>query len=121
MFTVSQCRMLHYFIMHAGIGHDRDPLQNAPDTKDLMNKVAVKALDVWDKVALELDIDKGQIKSIKRAKMDEALDCYMEVFDIWERRTIPPYTWATIIQVLRKPTVNKTDLAKQLEEDLCSN
>ena len=35
---------------------------------------------------------------------------------MWQRRGDPPFTWATIIEVLKTPTVGENQLAKELEE-----
>ena len=42
--------------------------------------------------------------------------CFVEVFDIWKRKSDPPFTWATIVEALRSPIVSKNKLAKEIED-----
>ena len=75
---------------------------------DLLNKVAAKTRDKWEKIALQLQIDHGHIKSI--SKTNDPILCCAEVFDVWRRSGSPPYTWATIIDALRAPIVGEQQL-----------
>ena len=46
----------------------------------------------------------------------DSLDCFAEVFDLWERRGSPPFTWATNIDALRADIVGEVQLAYELEQ-----
>ena len=40
----------------------------------------------------------------------------MDIFYEWKERGHPPYTWATIIDVLKSPLVGEVELAQELEQ-----
>ena len=91
-------------------------LNTPPDLCDLLNKVAAKTRDKFEEVAIQLGIKLGRIRSIKTEKQNQPIKCYTEVFDLWESKGSPPYTWATIINALRSPAVEEERLANELEE-----
>ena len=90
------------------------PLNSPPEMNDLLNKVAEKTRDSWEKIGLQLQIDHGRIKSISRTQ--DPILCFAEVFDVWRKSGSPPYTWATIIDALRAPIVGEQQLAHELVE-----
>ena len=83
---------------------------------DLLNKVAAKARDCWEKIALQLKLKHGHIKTIRNSNTQDPILCYSEVFDVWQKSGSPPYTWATIIDALRAPIVGEHQLAHELQE-----
>ena len=78
--------------------------------------VGAKAKSSWEQVAVQLKIPFGDVESIRREHMMNAMRCYTVVFETWRRRGSPPYTWATIINVLRAPAVDQEQLANELQE-----
>ena len=90
------------------------PLERAPRLAELLDKVAAEARDKWTMVGLQLDIKPNQLTAISRSHQD-AMDCYREVFSLWENKCDPPFTWATIIDALRAPSVGEDRLASELE------
>ena len=38
------------------------------------------------------------------------------MFSIWQRKADPPFSWATIIDVLRSPVVEENALAQEIED-----
>ena len=92
-----------------------DPLQSAPEIKDLHNKVAAKAPDKWKRLGTQLNIDYPKLTSIEE-KHKDAFDYYAEVFQLWKSKGDPPFTWATIIDALKAPSVEKIELATELQE-----
>ena len=95
-----------------------DPLQSAPEIKDLHNKVASKALHKWKRLGTQLNIDYSKLTSIEEKHRD-AFDCYAEIFQLWKNKGDPPFTWATIIDALKASSVEETELATELQELLC--
>ena len=110
--------MLFHFLPY--VGHIALPMHSAlhspPDHHDLLSKVAAKARDKWEQVAELLDIKLSRIHSIRTVKQAQPIYCYIEIFDVWKRKGSPPYTWATIINALRAPSVGKKRLANELQE-----
>ena len=79
--------------------------------------VANKALDKWEILGLQLDIEPHRLKSIKN-QADKNVLRYAEIFEIWKRRGNPPFTWTTIIDALKAPIVEEKQLAEELEKCL---
>ena len=80
---------------------------------DLLNRVADRAMDKWEVLGLQLNIPKHQLNTIQK---NSPILCYADVFDIWERKSDPPFTWATIVGALRFPSVNENNVAKEIED-----
>ena len=90
------------------------PLERAPKLTELLDKVAAKTRDKWRMVGLQLNIEPNQLTAISRSHQD-AMNCYREVFTLWENKCDPPFTWATIIDALRASSVGEDRLALELE------
>ena len=90
-----------------------DPLSREPTILELLHKVARRAMDKWDMVALELGIEQHQLNTINHPN---PVRCYNEVFSLWQNKGKPPFTWATIINALKSPIVEENKLAKDIEE-----
>ena len=80
---------------------------------DLLNRVASRIMDKWEVLGLQLNIPTQQLSKIQESS---PILCFAEVFDIWERKSDPPFTWATIVEALRSPLVNENTLAKEIED-----
>ena len=78
-----------------------------------MNRVAARCMDKWKLVGVQLEIEDVLLKSIQSS--DQQL-CFMEVLDHWKSKGSPPYTWTTIINVLKTPSVREEKLARDLED-----
>ena len=82
---------------------------------DLLNRVASRAMDKWEVLGLQLNIPPHQLRTIQKGS---PIMSFADVFDIWERKSDPPFTWATIVEALRSPIVNENSLAKEIEDCL---
>ena len=91
-----------------------DPLNEPPKMRDLLKRVARRAIDKWRVLGLELNIPYHQLLSIERDERYPDL-CFVEVFNIWKRNSDPPFTWATIVEALRSPIVEEYHLAMEIE------
>ena len=91
-----------------------NPLDKVPTLPDLLNRVASKAMDKWDMVGLQLGIKEHQLNTIS-TKHQDTIRRYSNVFSLWENKADPPYTWRTIVGVLRAPIVGREDLAIEIE------
>ena len=80
---------------------------------DLLDRVASRAMDKWEVVGLQLNIELHQLRTIQKSSQSTVL-CFAEIFDIWERKSDPPFTWATIVRALRSPIVNENNVAKEI-------
>ena len=89
-----------------------DPLSRAPTMRDLLEKVATKAMGKWDMRGLVLNTDQHQLNTITH---QNPVLCYSAMFYLWEKKADPPFTWATIIDALRSPVMGETKLALDIE------
>ena len=82
-----------------------------------MNRVAARCMNKWKLVGIQLEIDDAQLKSIRPSscETDQQL-CFMEVFNHWKSKGSPPYTWSTIIDVLKTSSVGEEKVARDLEK-----
>ena len=80
-----------------------------------MNRVAAPCKNQWELVGVQLDIDSSDLNSIRPSCQND-LQCFKKVFDLWRRNGNPPYTWATIINVLKAPSVGEEQVAKDVTE-----
>ena len=91
-----------------------NPLDKELTLLDLLNRVASKAMDKWDMVGLQLGIEQHQLNTISTEHQDP-IRRYAKVFTLWENKADPPYTWRTIVSVLRASIVGREDLAIEIE------
>ena len=94
-----------------------DPLKKEPKKRDLLRRIASKAMDKWELIGLELDIEQHQLNTITDP---DPMKCYSEVFSLWQKQADCPFTWGTIIEVLRSPVVRENALAQEIEDWLRS-
>ena len=90
-----------------------DPLNKSPKRRELLHKIASRALDKWKRIGRELELEQHQLNTITH---QDAFECYSEVFDLWQRKADPPFTWATILDALRSPFVRENALAQEIED-----
>ena len=95
--------------------HTGDMLSEPPKISELLNKVASKAKDKWKNIGLQLDIEPHDLNDISSREKDPIL-CYSEVFRLWKSKEDKPFTWATIVEALRAPSVEETRLATGIVE-----
>ena len=80
--------------------------------KDLLNKVASKAKDKWKIVGIQLEIGQDHLDTIRHSN---PIECYSEIFKLWKNKGTLPFTWATILEALRSPSVEENTLANNVE------
>ena len=85
--------------------------------RDLMNDVASKIPAQWKSVGIQLNLSRDILDGIQAqnaGKPNAFLDSFEQVFTTWERHGPRPYTWSTIVEVLRSPAVGKEGLANEI-------
>ncbi|XP_019857535.1 PREDICTED: uncharacterized protein LOC109585835 [Amphimedon queenslandica] len=85
-----------------------------PAFADLMNDVAAKAPDKWRSVAIMLSISPEHVTAISDQYRDDPNSCYTAVFQKWKQTQKRPYTWSTVVEVLKSNLVNRQDLAEAI-------
>ena len=91
-----------------------------PKISDLMNKVASKAKGKWTTIGTQLKIEWDEIQAISQRYQNPS-DCYTEMFCQWKKKGDPPFTWATIVKVLRTDSVRENKVADSIVEWLKNN
>ena len=80
-----------------------------------MDDVAAHVSVSWKNIAVQLDLSAADIGRIEQKEGGNVLDCFREVFISWERKNTRPYTWATMIAVLKSGCVGENRIANKLE------
>lgn len=86
--------------------------------RDLANCVAAVIPHKWKQVAIQLDLSRGERKAIEKDE-DESFDRFMAVLEQWKQSASQPYTWKTIVMVLKSTSVQEPKLAEELEKEFC--
>ena len=92
-----------------------DELHREPTMRELLNEVSAEASDKWVLIGTQLDIEDHHLENFSRTNTGDIYRCHLQVFRMWRNKGSPPYTWATIINVLRSKIVGEVRLADKLE------
>ena len=92
------------------------PLEKRPKQSDLLNQVAAQIPAKWRDVGLQFEIDNSNLEAIYNKYLGNVNSCFAGVFDLWRKNRSHPYTWATIIKILRTRSVGENQLADELEQ-----
>ena len=112
---VSSCFSLSLFLSLPAHTPIVDDLSGPSATlSDLMNEVATET-NKWDQIALQLDLSHIDIERIKMDVQGRTEACFIKVFNKWETKLTPPFTWPVIIRALETPSVAEFRLASQLK------
>ena len=80
-----------------------------------MNYVAAKIPDKWYLFGQQLDIPANKLNTFNSESSPE--QCFSMVFSTWKHSlSRTPITWATILAVLKSPSINEEFLAKELSD-----
>ena len=105
-----------YCSYNCPIDNDPPSPQKKPSLRQLMDDVAVKVNPgSWKNIAIQLELNTIDIACIDQEERGKVYDCFREVFSLWERRVIRPYTWATMIAALRADCVGENRVAIELK------
>ncbi|CAI8028073.1 hypothetical protein GBAR_LOCUS15995 [Geodia barretti] len=102
----------------SGTGGVTPSRTSAPIMRDLANRVAAVIPHKWKEVAIQLDLSRSERKAIEKDE-DKSFDCFIAVLEQWKQTANLPYTWKTIVTVLKSASVDETRLAEKLEKDFC--
>ena len=84
----------------------------------LCNEVSPRT-NKWREIAINLDIAHVEIERIEVESHGRIEECFVRVFQRWQRLRSPPFTMATIICVLKCEQVGEQFLARTLREKYC--
>ena len=83
-----------------------------------MNDVASKIPAMWRVVGIQLVLSTGTLDSIQGENAgtpQSHLNSFEKVFSNWKAKPSKPYTWTTIIAVLKAPAVGQVALAEEIQ------
>ena len=92
-------------------------LQTGPSLPDLSNFVAARIPNKWKDLGIQLGLRVSELDAIYDRRNRVPTHCYMDVFDSWERGTVP-YTWATLLEKLSTQSMNERSLAIEISQEI---
>ena len=128
------------FSVAATATHELKPFNRPPQFDQLLSQVACRpgVQYKWREIGLQLNIPNvdelyyeykhshypymlhrmstGMSPTLGRRQRDREIGVIMDIFCEWKERGHPPYTWATILDVLKSPKVGEVQLAQELEQ-----
>ena len=98
---------------------DLEDFQYPPDNTGELQDLAAEVSTKWKAIARYLNVSNNTIENINMRCQKEGMEeCLMQVFDWWRMNHTTPYTWATIIKILEKPSVGHGKVAARLRQTL---
>ena len=93
-----------------------DPLDSEPSLLHLMDKIAAVIPSKCWAIGLQLGLTTAELQAIcpQQQGLESHHRAFGEIFDVWRRRRSLPYTWRTLINVLRSPSVGEGLLSDKL-------
>ena len=89
------------------------------ELSDLMDEVAAQIPTKWHPFGIKIGIRKGMLDVIEQNHPKDQLRCFAEVFAVWENQvTKMEYSWSSVLEILRAPSINECRIADQLEQKL---
>lgn len=91
-------------------------LDSEPSLPVLMNKIAAVIPSKYETVGIQLGLTLAELQAIRpqHPSLKDHLRAFGEMFDMWRRRGSPPYTWRTLISVLKAASVGEVSLSDSL-------
>ena len=89
-----------------------------PSQSELKELLTSKVAHKWFPIGIGLGMSGEQLEEIRGNSNDIPDHCLGNLFYEWEqnRHKDKPFTWSTLLQVLRSVNVREESLAKDLEE-----
>ena len=93
-----------------------DPLDSEPSLQYLMDKVAAVIPSKCWAIGLQLGLTTAELQAIcpQQQGLENYHRAFGEIFGEWRRRGSLPYTWRTLIGVLKSASVGQVLLSEQL-------
>ena len=108
------CKLFEHHLFHPSTV----PLSmdSEPSLPHLAEKVASVIPHKYEMVGLQLGLTPSQIQTIRplHQSLEDYHRAFGEIFGVWKRSGSLPYTWRTIIGVLRTASVGEVRLSEEL-------
>ena len=107
-------RSCDHYLFH--LGTVPVSLDSEPSLQHLIEKVAAVIPSKYEMVGLQLGLTPSQLQAIRpqHQSLEDYHRAFGELFSEWRRRGSPPYTWRTLIGVLRNASVSEVLLSEKL-------
>ena len=91
-------------------------LDSEPSLPLLLDKVAAVIPHKYELIGLQLRLSLAELQVIgpRHPTLEEHHRAFGEMFGVWRRRGSVPYTWRTLINVLRSTSVGEVRLSDEL-------
>eukprot|EP00731_Ephydatia_muelleri_P027180 Em0019g53a len=110
--TNHNCREIIQYLLHLS------SLKTAPKLDELMSNVAAAIPEKWKQFGVQLKIPPSTLEDImfqnEGEGEGEGILSFEQVFKEWERQKTSPYTWETVINVLRTPGIAEYEMAARM-------
>lgn len=70
-----------------------------PDLKELLRELRPKAAN-WEDIGIELDIDDGDLQSIKSNNPRDSSSCLRDMLRKWLARVFPVPSWTAVVEAV---------------------
>ena len=70
-----------------------------PTLKELIRELRQKAAD-WEDIGIELDIDDGDLQTIKSNNVGNSSSCLRDMLRKWLTKTFPEPSWIAIVEAI---------------------
>ena len=89
-----------------------------PTQRELKELVTTKVAHKWFSIGIGLGMSGEQLEEIRESSDDVPDHCFDNLFYEWEQNPHEdkPFTWDTLLKVLRSVKVGDESLAKELQE-----
>ena len=107
-------RSCDHYLFH--LCTDPVSLDSEPSLPHLLDKVAAVIPHKYELIGLQLRLSLAELQVIgpRHPTLEEHHRAFDEMFGVWRRRGSLPYSWRTLIDVLKSPSVGEVLLSEQL-------
>ena len=97
-------------------------LTSNPTFQGLMNSVAVKTRSKWFEIGVQLGFTPDKLNALDKQHRGDSNLIFADIFSTWEKQPRNmPFTWSTVIDVLKSPLVGEITLAQNIQESTLSH
>ena len=93
-------------------------ITSSPSIDKLQQLVVAKIPDQWFPVGIGLGLSVSKLQALQQEYPHDVQKCFLHVVEKWRRRSDPPFTWNTLLNVLRSDALKEIALADTIEETL---
>ncbi len=72
-------------------------------------------------MGVQLELSSSKLDEIEASNHGDCIHCFISVFSEWEKRLSSPYSWSTIVDALKAPSIEENKVASELIASLENN